>query len=161
MTSYVALLRGINVGGRNPIAMPALAESFRDAGFHDVRTYSQSGNVLFAADPAADPELETAIEATLLNRFDTPILAVVRSRDELAATIAAAPADHGSRPCAATSTSSRTRAPHRRPSPTCRSCATASTRWRWDPAPSTSPGSRRRRGRPGSRASWPCRSSSR
>jgi uncharacterized protein (DUF1697 family) len=44
---YVALLGGINVGGKNLIRMPALKACFEDAGFEDVTTYIQSGNVLF------------------------------------------------------------------------------------------------------------------
>ena len=96
MPSSVALLRGINVGGKNLIRMPDLAACFRDAGHRDVRTYIQSGNVLFTPDPAAGPELEDALERMLLERFHIPILVVVRSRGELAATIAAAPANHGS-----------------------------------------------------------------
>ena len=105
-SSYVALLRGINVGGRNPIRMPELVECFRDAGYGEVSTYLQSGNVLFSADhksadhKSADhkkgPKLEAAVEAMLEQRFGTPLLVVIRSRDELAQTIDAAPADHGS-----------------------------------------------------------------
>ena len=48
MARYVALLRGINVGGKNPIPMPALKACFEDDGFEDVRTYIQSGNVVFS-----------------------------------------------------------------------------------------------------------------
>lgn len=94
--SSVALLRGINVGGKNLIGMADLAASFRDAGYRDVRTYIQSGNVLFTADPATGAPLEDEIEQMLEKRFAIPIMVVIRSRDELAATIAAAPADHGS-----------------------------------------------------------------
>ena len=96
MASYVALLRGLNVGGKNLIRMPDLAASFEDAGFRDVRTYIQSGNVLFTAESTDGPELEDAVQRMLEARFHFPILVVVRSRDELAATIAAAPANHGS-----------------------------------------------------------------
>jgi uncharacterized protein (DUF1697 family) len=92
----VALLRGINVGGKNLIRMPDLAPCFRDGGYRDVFTYIQSGNVLFTADRVASPELEDAVERMLQERFGIPILVVVRSRDELAATIAAAPANHRS-----------------------------------------------------------------
>ena len=49
MALYVALLRGINVGGKNLIKMPALKECFEAGGFDDVVTYIQSGNVLFRA----------------------------------------------------------------------------------------------------------------
>jgi uncharacterized protein (DUF1697 family) len=96
MTSFVALLRGINVGGKNVMAMSDLAASFREAGYEDVRTHGQSGNVLFDADHAGGPALERAVEQLLEARFGVPVLVVMRSRDELAATVAAAPADHGS-----------------------------------------------------------------
>ena len=96
MPSSVALLRGINVGGKNLISMADLAACFRDAGYQDVRTYIQSGNVVFTADPATGAELEDTVERMLEKRFEIPILVVIRSRDELAATIAGAPANHGS-----------------------------------------------------------------
>ena len=48
MPTYVALLRGINVGGKNLIRMPALKACFEENGFEDVATYIQSGNVLFS-----------------------------------------------------------------------------------------------------------------
>ena len=96
MPAYVALLRGINVGGHNLVSMAELAASFRDAGYGDVRTYIQSGNVLFSTDQTDGRALEAEIERMLEARFEIPILVVVRSRDELAAVIAAAPANHGS-----------------------------------------------------------------
>jgi uncharacterized protein (DUF1697 family) len=95
-SSFVALLRGINVGGKNLIRMPDLAECFRDAGYEEVTTYLQSGNVLFSADHEKPSKLEAKVEAMLEERFGTPLLVVIRSRDELAKTIDAAPADHGS-----------------------------------------------------------------
>jgi uncharacterized protein (DUF1697 family) len=49
MTTYIALLRGINVGGKNKVPMPELKEAYRQAGFADVRTYINSGNVIFAS----------------------------------------------------------------------------------------------------------------
>jgi uncharacterized protein (DUF1697 family) len=91
-TPHVALLRGINVGGKNLISMGELAEAFRDAGYTEVRTHLQSGNVLFAAGRAA----EDGIERMLEQRFGIPILVIVRTRDELAAIVAKAPADHAS-----------------------------------------------------------------
>jgi uncharacterized protein (DUF1697 family) len=94
--SFVALLRGINVGGKNLIRMPELVECFSDAGYGDVSTYLQSGNVLFSAGKKKGPKLEAEIESMLEQRFKTALLVVVRSRDELATTIDAAPADHGS-----------------------------------------------------------------
>lgn len=47
MTVYIALLRGINVGGHNLVKMTELKKMSEDMGFHDVKTYIQSGNVLF------------------------------------------------------------------------------------------------------------------
>ncbi|WP_308467694.1 DUF1697 domain-containing protein [Rathayibacter soli] len=96
MVKYVALLRGINVGGKSLISMRALANCFREAGYEGVRTHIQSGNVLFASVSPGGADLEAALERMLRQRFDTPIPTIVRSRDELAATIAAAPANHGS-----------------------------------------------------------------
>lgn len=72
MPSSVALVRGINVGGNNLIRMPDLVECFRDAGYGNVRTYVQSGNVLFAPDHAGGPELEDALERMLEERFNIP-----------------------------------------------------------------------------------------
>ena len=95
MVGAVALLRGINVGGRNLIRMPELQSAFRDAGYADVRTYIQSGNVLFTTDAVAGPALEADVERVLEERFGTAIMTVVRSRDDLAAVIDAAPPGHG------------------------------------------------------------------
>lgn len=92
--SHVALLRGINVGGRDAVGMADLVSCFEDAGFADVSTHAQSGNVLFTA--PAKRALEHQVEGALEKRFGTPILAIVRSRDELAAIVEAAPSDHGS-----------------------------------------------------------------
>lgn len=54
MTIYVALLRGINVGGNNPLPMKELREILASLGCEDVRTYIQSGNAVFASSDAAD-----------------------------------------------------------------------------------------------------------
>lgn len=95
-SSSVALLRGINVGGKNLIAMPELVGCFQDGGYPQARSVVQSGNVLFDAQPSSGPDLEAALERMLADRFGIPVLVVVRSHDEFAATVAAAPADHGS-----------------------------------------------------------------
>ena len=76
--------------------MSDLAVSFRDAGYENVRTHGQSGNVLFEVGLVGGTPLEAAVEQMLEDRHGVPILVVIRSRDELAATIAAAPANHGS-----------------------------------------------------------------
>ena len=63
-TRYAALLRGINVGGRNKISMADLRSVFSDAGYGNVTTYIQSGNVAFEFD-GARKSLESDIEALL------------------------------------------------------------------------------------------------
>ena len=65
MPRYVALLRGINVGGKNLIRMPALKAAFEAAGFEDVSTYIQSGNVLFSSPSRSAKRLTEEIEALL------------------------------------------------------------------------------------------------
>jgi len=96
-TRYVALLRGINVGGNNKISMNDLRAHFETLGFADVRTYINSGNVLFTTDePRA--ELEDRIEKELERSFDVPIVVVVRSRRELHSVIEHAPKGFGQSP---------------------------------------------------------------
>jgi uncharacterized protein (DUF1697 family) len=68
---YVALLRGINVGGRNKISMADLRAAFDDHGFGSVSTYIQSGNVLFESDTNF-ASLEGDIEGMLERRFNLP-----------------------------------------------------------------------------------------
>jgi uncharacterized protein (DUF1697 family) len=97
MARYVALLRGINVGGKNPVPMSALRETFEAAGFEAVRTYIQSGNVLFESDrPKAG--LESTIEVALEERFGVPLLVVVRSHQQLRNVVEKAPAGFGAAP---------------------------------------------------------------
>jgi uncharacterized protein (DUF1697 family) len=81
--AYVALLRGINVGGKRPLSMKRLAEVFVLAGCSDVRTYIQSGNVVFRARPAVAAKLSSVLSSTIAKMagFDVPV--VLRSLDEL------------------------------------------------------------------------------
>jgi len=94
---YVALLRGINVGGKNPVAMADLRAAFEEAGHREVSTYIQSGNVLFESDVPSG-ELEDAIEATLEQRFGIPLVVVVRSHRQLRAVVEKAPEGFGTQP---------------------------------------------------------------
>ena len=68
MSQYAVLLRGINVGGKNPVPMAALKTCLEDEGFEDVATYIQSGNVLLRSGLAARAA-EARIEAALPARF--------------------------------------------------------------------------------------------
>jgi uncharacterized protein (DUF1697 family) len=82
MTTYVALLRGINVGGNQMIAMADLRAVLADMGFADVRTLLQSGNVVFRAGAQAPARLESRLEKAIGARFGfTPDLHV-RTGDE-------------------------------------------------------------------------------
>lgn len=93
----MALLRGINVGGKNPVPMADLRTAFESEGFTAVRTYIQSGNVLFSSDqPRA--ELEERIETMLEKRFGMALVVVVRSRRQLRAAIEMAPDGFGTSP---------------------------------------------------------------
>jgi len=92
----VALLRGINVGGRNKVAMSELRSAFEDAGHTDVGTYIQSGNVLFRS--GARQSLEVDVERMLERRLGYPLVVVVRSHAQLRSVIARAPAKFGAEP---------------------------------------------------------------
>ena len=94
---YVALLRGINVGGRNPVPMADLREAFETEGYEAVSTYIQSGNVLFESDgPSAS--LEDELEAMLERRFGFPLIVVVRSHRQLRNIVDKAPNGFGGAP---------------------------------------------------------------
>jgi uncharacterized protein (DUF1697 family) len=80
---HVVLLRGINIGARNRIAMGELRQALEDAGFKDVGTYLQSGNVVLSS--AAKPEnVARKCERVIEARFGLEIPVVARTRDELA-----------------------------------------------------------------------------
>jgi uncharacterized protein (DUF1697 family) len=97
---YVALLRGINVGGNNLIRMPALKACFEAQGFCDVSTYIQSGNVLFTAGRSDHHALTSKIEAALSKTFAYQSRVVVRSFEQMKAIVQGAPAGFGTRPAA-------------------------------------------------------------
>jgi uncharacterized protein (DUF1697 family) len=83
----IVLLRGVNVGARNRLAMPALREALEAAGMDDVTTYVQSGNVVL--DSTAKPSrLGRECEAVIAERFGLEVAVVVRTRAELAKVVA-------------------------------------------------------------------------
>lgn len=90
MITQVLLLRGINLGPHNRIAMPALREALTSEGFAAVRTYVQSGNVVLGSDEQPD-NLAARTRALIASRFDLDIPVIVRTRDELAAVVAGNP----------------------------------------------------------------------
>jgi uncharacterized protein (DUF1697 family) len=83
MPRQIALLRGVNLGPRNRISMPELREALSEAGFEDVETYVQSGNVVLSG--TASPErVARKCERVIEDRFGLGIDVVVRTRAELA-----------------------------------------------------------------------------
>jgi uncharacterized protein (DUF1697 family) len=81
-TRHVALLRGINVGGRNRVPMDELREVCERLGWGEVRTLIQSGNVVFECPPAAVPELERTLEGAIRARFGLEVPVIVRAADD-------------------------------------------------------------------------------
>lgn len=81
MKRYVALLRGINVSGRNRIAMPALRAGLEELGYAEVVTYLNSGNVLFSADERSESALAGAIRAMIRAQLalDIPVLVIAQA----------------------------------------------------------------------------------
>lgn len=81
--TYIAFLRGINVGGRNKLPMKDLRVLFTDLGCAEVRTYIQSGNVVFAAPPDLAAEIPTRVSAAIEDRFGLTVPVVTRTAAEL------------------------------------------------------------------------------
>ena len=83
VTRQIALLRGINLGARNRVAMPALRELLAELGYDDVRTLLQSGNVVLSGG-GSGARLERRLERAIAKHLGVDTKVVVRSRDELA-----------------------------------------------------------------------------
>lgn len=90
MTRHIVLLRGINLGAAHRVAMKDLRDRLEAAGYRDVGTLLQSGNVVLAAD-AEPATLEAELPGSLKEWFGFDIPVVARSRDELAAVVAGDP----------------------------------------------------------------------
>ena len=98
MKKYVALLRGINVGGKNLIKMTDLKACFEALGLEDVSTYIQSGNVLFSADRSEQARLTIQIEEALSKTFNYKSRVVLRSHKQMKEIVARAPKSFGNDP---------------------------------------------------------------
>jgi uncharacterized protein (DUF1697 family) len=85
---YVALLRGVNVGGNNKVAMTDLRSMFEGLGYGAVRTFIQSGNVVFAS---SDRPTSSEIEGAIAERFGVETDVVLRSSGELEDVVTANP----------------------------------------------------------------------
>lgn len=83
MTTYLALLRGINVSGKNPVPMAKLKETFASLGFAEVKTYLQSGNAVFQAKKTPPAKLAGEIEAAISHDFGHQVSVLVLTADQL------------------------------------------------------------------------------
>jgi uncharacterized protein (DUF1697 family) len=97
-TAYIALLRGINVGGKNVIKMGTLKQCFVEMGFFDVQTYIQSGNVIFKTQEIDELKLIENTENQLLKTFSIEIKTAIFSANELKKIVENAPKNFGSEP---------------------------------------------------------------
>ncbi|MFL1377976.1 MULTISPECIES: DUF1697 domain-containing protein [unclassified Nocardiopsis] len=95
MSVYVVLLRGINVGKHNRIAMADLRGLLGDLGYRDVATHLQSGNAVATSGEEGAEAVAAAVTAGLRERFGLEIGAVVRTTEEFAAAVAANPLEVG------------------------------------------------------------------
>ena len=90
-TIFVALLRGVNVGGNNMISMRSLKESFETIGFSNVSTYINSGNIIFQSKEDDPRKLEKKIEQMLSSDYQLNSKVVIRSLSEMEKLVKALP----------------------------------------------------------------------
>ncbi|MHC5227143.1 DUF1697 domain-containing protein [Enterococcus sp. LJL99] len=83
MKRYVALLRGINVGGKNKLSMPLLKKEVVESGFSEVTTYLNSGNIIFSSTIVDKTILSNQIKAIIMNKFNLMIPVYIISQNEL------------------------------------------------------------------------------
>ena len=86
MTTYVALLRGINLGPARRVEMPALRELASGLGYHDVATYLSTGNLILSTDQAPE-EVRVALEQGMEQALGLDVDVMVRTAEELAAVV--------------------------------------------------------------------------
>lgn len=83
MNTYIALLRGINVSGQKIIKMAELKKMFENLGFQNVRTYIQSGNLVFETNETVIPKLEKSIRKAIENTFGFDVQIQILIPDEI------------------------------------------------------------------------------
>src|SRR5579862_7833482 len=89
--TYLALLRGVNVGGKNRMSMNELADLFVRAGCSNVRSFIQSGNVVFSASDDVYTRLPEVMPENIFSRFGFKAPVVLRTADELSAVVQSNP----------------------------------------------------------------------
>ncbi len=98
LNRYLALFRGINVGGKNTIKMNDLKSSFEEMGFINVTTYIQSGNVLFDSNETNQLQLTQQVEKKLSERYNYNSKVVLLTKQALIQIVNAAPQGFGDYP---------------------------------------------------------------
>ena len=83
MKRYIALLRGINISGKNRIPMAELKKGFEDLSFQNVKTYLNSGNVIFSNGDEDNQALKSIIEQMIKERFGLQIPVYVITKEKL------------------------------------------------------------------------------
>ena len=82
LPTYISLLRGINVGGQKKIKICGLQVLYESLGFNQVKTYIQSGNLVFNSDINRAEEIEKLIEEKIKEVFNLDVSVIVRTRNE-------------------------------------------------------------------------------
>lgn len=83
MMRYIAFLRGINISGKNKMPMAELKQGFERLNYTEVKTYLNSGNVIFSSDEADTIKIISRIEEMIKNQFSLDIPVFVISKEEL------------------------------------------------------------------------------
>lgn len=91
MATYISLLHGINVSGKNKIRMPDLVNALEKDGFGDVKTYIQSGNILFSYSKMSTALISRRVETAIMHNLGLPVPAQVLTHKELSEIIASNP----------------------------------------------------------------------
>jgi uncharacterized protein (DUF1697 family) len=91
LTVYVAMLRGINVGRQKSIRMEDLRTSFEELGYHNPRTYVQSGNIIFNTPASTEEELSRKIRKKILKDYGFQVAVIIRGSAEMAEIVRANP----------------------------------------------------------------------
>ena len=96
--THVVLIRGINVGGKNPVPMTRLRAFLEERGFESVRTYIQSGNVVLTAPGATEASVSKAVESALADEFGVATVVLTLAAETLRFAVVDAPDGFGAQP---------------------------------------------------------------
>ena len=91
MATWVLLLRAVNLGATNKVSMPVLRELMADAGFTDVRTYVQSGNIVATSKHRSEAAVAKDLRALIKEHFDVDTPVIVRTPRQVAAVVKSNP----------------------------------------------------------------------